>query len=216
MTRRAILPMPPGPPESYESRLNAQLNKEIGGIKDDLQRVGWEDVLSDIGAGRGVGVNAPTWTLFRNGIYGYAFSNTAMNEVWVSIHVTHNWRIGSKYYPHLHWALNVAGTAGQKVHWGIEYTVAKGHNQAAFPATTTITFEPTVSETQYQHMITECTDAQAITIEEVDSVILMRVYRDPIQAADNVANVAFLFFVDCHYQVDRFLGTPQKAPNFYK
>jgi hypothetical protein len=37
MTRRAILPMPPGPPESYESRLNFQLNKEIGDIKDHAE-----------------------------------------------------------------------------------------------------------------------------------------------------------------------------------
>ena len=211
-----MLPLPSGPADSYESRLNAQLNKEIGDIKDELQQIGWEDTLADISAGRAVGVNAPAWTVFRNGISGYAFSASQMNEVWVNVHVTHNWRIGSKYYPHIHWSCATAPTAGQKVHFGIEYTVCKGHNQEAWPASTTITIEPTVSAVQYQHMITECSDTQAIPITEVDSVILMRVYRDPTQAADNCAQLVFMFFVDCHYQVDRFLGTPQKAPNFYK
>ena len=34
MSRRAILPQSPHPVESYETRLNFQLNKEIGELKD--------------------------------------------------------------------------------------------------------------------------------------------------------------------------------------
>ena len=34
MSRRAILPQSIHPPESYETRLNFQLNKEIGDLKD--------------------------------------------------------------------------------------------------------------------------------------------------------------------------------------
>ena len=37
MSRRAILPQSPHPIESYETRLNFQLNKEIGDIKDHAE-----------------------------------------------------------------------------------------------------------------------------------------------------------------------------------
>ena len=39
MSRRAILPQSPHPVESYETRLNFQLNREIGDLKDKDEAV---------------------------------------------------------------------------------------------------------------------------------------------------------------------------------
>ena len=39
MSQRAILPQSPHPIESYETRLNFQLNKEIGDVKDKNEQV---------------------------------------------------------------------------------------------------------------------------------------------------------------------------------
>lgn len=216
MSTRPLLPKSDQPLDSYESRFNRAVDRELSKIRNEISQVGWEDVLADISTRPlPAGGNNPAWSTFRNGIYAYAFSASVLQEVFVNFHVTHNWRQGSKFYPHLHWALAVAGTGGQVVRWGIEYTAAIGHNQGAFPATSTFYLEPTVSTTQYQHMITEADDTQAITVPEVDSIVLMRIFRDGANGADTCTDPAFLFFVDCHYQVDRFLGTPNKAPQFY-
>lgn len=173
---------------------------------------GWEDSLADISAGRAIGANAPTWSTFRNGISAYAFSASTMKEVWVNSHITHNYRAGSKVYPHVHWS--TTGTDTGTVRWGIEYTAQKGHNQGAFPATSTIYLEQAASGTAYQHMITEASSTDAFNTNlEVDSLILMRVFRDATN--DTCTDTAFAFFVDLHYQVDRAYGTLNKAPNFY-
>jgi len=174
---------------------------------------GWDDMLSDISNSKVAGVAVPTWSAFRNGIYAYSFSASAMNECWFSFHVTHSYKPNSKIYPHVHWS--TAGTNTGIVRWGLEYTVAKGHNQEAFPATTTIYIEQAASGTAYKHMVTEVSDAQAFSSGvEPDSLILIRLFRDAGHANDTCTDVAFGLNCDIHYQTDR-VSTKNKAPNFY-
>lgn len=178
----------------------------------DNETAGWSDLTADLSAGKAVGVNAPTWATFRDGISAYSFSASTMNEMWVTFHVNHDAYVGSTFYPHIHWAANTTDTG--VVRWGIEYTIAEGHNTANFPASTTIYLEDTVSSSaQYQHRIIECSDAQAITMPDVDSLLMFRIFRDAAHANDTFGGVAFGLTVDIHYRRNKF-ATKNKAPNF--
>ena len=172
---------------------------------------GWDDITADLATGKVAGANVPTWTSFRDGLYAYAFSATTMNEIFVVFHIKHDYADGTKVYPHVHWSPGVS-TATGTVRWGFEYSVAKGHQQEAFPASTTVYVEDTLSVAdQYGHRITEVTDAQAFNAFEADTLIMMRVFRDA--ANDTFSDVAFGLTADVHFQTDR-QSTPNRSPPF--
>jgi len=180
----------------------------------DSPEYGWRDMTADLSAGRATGANAPTWAAWNGGnMDALSFSAGTMNEVWITFHPNHDVIEGENFYPHIHWMPNTTSTG--VVRWGIEYAIAKGHNQAAFnPTTTTIYLEDTISaDSQYEHRIIEASDAQAIPMPEVDSLILMRVFRDAADAADTFPDAVFGLTVDIHYRAGR-LFTKGKQPDF--
>ena len=173
---------------------------------------GWRDMVGDIVV-RGSGSNDPTWTAFRSSLYAYQFSHTVMKEVWVSFHVQHDYAPGTPIYLHAHWS--TAGTNAGVVRWGFEYTVAKGHQQQAFPTSTIVYVNQSAQGVAYYHMIAEVSLADTVpsTNLEPDSLILVRVFRDAADVADTCTDPSFLLTVDCHYQCDG-ISTKNKAPNF--
>ena len=176
----------------------------------------WEDYSSSINAARVTGASQPTWAQITDGIYGWRFSQSTLNECWLSIHVFHNYAPGTKIYPHIHWASN--GTDTGTCRWGFEYSVAKGHQQQAFPSSTTVYVEQAAQGTALYHMIAEVSDDDAIPADnlEIDSIILLRLFRDAAHANDTLANGAFAIHADMHVQVNRSFGSVNKAPNFYE
>ena len=99
--------------------------------------------------------------------------------------------------------------AAGNAYWESEYTIAAGHNQAAFPATSTIKLTCATSGTQYQHQITE--DTAGFSLVEPDSLLLVAVRRLGADPLDTCNGAQFLHFVDLHYQCDRY-NTTTKAP----
>lgn len=197
----------------YEfQRIGAALGQKVGMLGFDGC---WDDYVGDLNGSRASGATQPNWAVFRGGLYGHEFSASSMNEVWINLHIKHDYKQGTKIYPHVHWSTNNATPSGT-VRWGIEYSIAKGFDQQAFPATTTVYVEQAASA-QYQHMITEVSDADAIapTNTEVDSIIMIRLFRDAAHANDTATYTSFGLYVDLHYQKER-IGTPNKAPDFYK
>ena len=174
---------------------------------------GWDDITADLGSGKVAGGNQPTWSTFRDGIQAYEFSASLMNELWITFHIKHDYAEGTNVYPHVHWSTTSTATTGV-VRWGFEYTVAKGHDQAAFPASTTVYVEYTVSGSkQYRHIISEVADGDAFNAFEADTLVLMRVFRDAAHANDTFTGTVHAFTADIHFQGDR-LFTPNKAPPF--
>lgn len=180
---------------------------------DTRTALGWRDNIVQLDVQYG-NPDAPTLNLFRNGIHAYTFFDGQVSEAFASFHVDHDYALGTALYPHIHWA--VQGTEVGTVRWGIEYTVAKGHGQAAFGPTTTVYVEQSTDGTAYKHMIAEVSDANAIpgTNIEPDTLILCRFFRDGAHANDTLAADAFVFCVDLHYQADK-ATTPFKSPNFF-
>jgi hypothetical protein len=173
----------------------------------------WDDITGEITV-KGGGANNPSWAAFQGGIYAYQCSASTMQEVWIDFHILHDIAPGTLLYPHVHWS--TTGTNTGVVRWGIEYTVAKGHQQQAFPATTTVYVEQAGSGTAHQHMIAEVSLADAIpaTNIEVDALVMTRIFRDASHANDTQTDPAFLLMADLHYQ-KQYLGTLNKSPNFY-
>lgn len=199
------------------------------GIKVDTTTptFGYRDLLGEIKI-LSPGANDPTLAVFRDSIRAFSFSNAITNEVHLHYHIPHDYVPGSDIFIHTHWSQNVVDTGGAgatpgAVKWQYEVTYAKGHNQAAFPATFTTSTTQTASGTQYQHMLSEiqlsAASPSATQIDsdilEPDGIIIVRMFRDPVDVADTLNQVPFTHYVDIHYSSTN-IATKAKAPSFYE
>jgi len=193
-----------------------QLGQEYPNSNASTKTQYWDDILAPLYFAKAAGLKDPTFSALQGGVSAWAFSAAAENELFISLHIPHTYKPNSKVYPHVHWT--TTGTNAGVVRWGLEYTVARGHNQASggnFGATTTIFLEQAASGTARRHMITEASDAQAFSTNlEPDSLVLMRIYRDATHANDTCTDAAFGLFADLHFQKS-YWATKNKAPDFY-
>lgn len=185
-----------------------------------MKDIGWKDNLGNITAGKAVGANAPTWSTFRDGLEGYEFHQSTMNEVWITFHINHDVMLREPMYPHVHWSPDTTSTG--VVRWGMEFSIANrsadGVVGSAFGSSTTIYVEENItSDSQYEHIVSEVSDADALQEDwlDIDALVLMRVFRDASHANDTFPDGVFGWFVDIHYKADK-VHTPNKAPNFYR
>ena len=189
------------------------------GIKIDpaAPTFGWHDMLGDI-VTRGVGATDPAWSAYQGNISAYQFQT---NDVaWVTFHIPHDYAPGTDLYLHVHWSHTSAAVVSGAVTWEFECTYAKGHNQAAFPATKVTSVVQNASTTRYQHMIAETviTNAggSATLIDrgliEVDGLLMVRLRLTTNTMS--AANDPFVHKIDVHYQSSG-ITTKNKAPNFY-
>lgn len=161
---------------------------------------------------KGSGSQDPSWSIFRNGIKGYSFSATQMNEVLIEFHPDHDYDAANGFYPHFHISTSSNNPAGV-VRLGFEYTSAKGYDQGAssyFPVTQTIYIEQAMAANDpYKHIIVEYPTPILDLNVETDSLILSRVFRDAANGADTFTGTIFLFRFDLHYRTNR-ISTPNK------
>lgn len=175
----------------------------------------WKDLIGEFSIKNISGGNNPTWSTFFDNIQGLTFSSSTMNQVWVDFHIPHDYAMGTKVYPHIHF-MPLTNNSGI-VRWGIEYTVAKGHGQGTFPSTTTIYLLQTVpSNSRYKHFIIETDDTDAISSLnlEPDSFIRTRIFRDASHSQDTLNGTVNAWQCDIHYQAER-IGTMNRKPNFF-
>ena len=170
---------------------------------------GWRDLMGPIDVRAG-GVGNPTWATFITNINAYRFA--VNDECWINFHIPHDYVPGTDLFLHTHWAITTTSTAN--VTWSFDLSYAKGHNQAAFPATVNTTVVQAGSGIANQHMIaeTQITGGALLTLGdiEVDGIILAH-----IKLTANATGVdPFLFCSDIHYQSSN-MATKNKAPGFY-
>ena len=206
----------PNPVPTNRDDLDRYLRDEFERIRSQIPHIfgDWYDLLAPIvSAGRRGAASDFDWTDYNaTGIYQPSF---ALNEDGIAnFHINHDIKRGSLMYPHMHWSTD--GTNTNPVHWELNYISAARDDLAASPFGTKITktLIGTPSGTAFSHVVTETNEANAQLALEVDSIILMQVKRVTNGATDNTDTV-FGHFVDFHYQRER-LGTPNKAPDFYK
>lgn len=181
---------------------------------DTRTKLGWRDNIVEIKVDSS-SPNAPTLGAMRGGILAWQFFANELTEAHSAFHVDHDYALGTKLYLHVHWVCPTASIG--TVRWGFEYTVAKGHQQQAFPTTTTVYVEQATNGTPYMHYVGEVSEGNAVDGAalgiEPDTVIMCRLFRDGAHVNDTLDDTVFGIFLDLHYQADR-ATTPNKSPSF--
>jgi hypothetical protein len=168
------------------------------------------------------GLNAPSIAAFRGGSCR-ALKFIANDRIDVQIHWPHDYVMGTDAYMHVHWLHNGTAITGN-ASFRLDYTYAKGHNQADFPAEKqqTITYATTNIATtpQYRHRIEEIVissnGGSGTLIDralfEPDGVLMVSVTLTSLPTI--TAGDLFIPFIDLHYQGTE-IGTKQKSPPFW-
>lgn len=190
----------------------------IGGPDDYLQidadgtlmlhgnATAWDD-LRLAGSSARLGSTAPTLDLFgpSGSLRTLRFNAGQHDEIHFEIQMPHNWKQGSRIYPHVHWT-PVSATAGNVV-WQLDYTWANMNE--AFGAPTTMVSDATAAGgTAWMHKLTRVLESGNDYIDgagkTLSSMLVCRLHRDAGAGSDTLnADVAFLEF-DLHYEVDGF------------
>lgn len=193
------------------------------GIKIDstTPTFGWRDLLGQPTA-LNTGASKPTFAAYRDTLLQFQFA--AGDEEYFEFHIPHDYVPGTDIHLHIHWSHIGTFVTGGTVTFEYEISYAKGHNQAAFPASVGTTFNGTASTTQYQHIITEVQisaaspDANQIDSDDLepDGVIITRfdLNSNDITVSEGAVPDPFVHYVDIHYQSTN-IGTKDKAPDFY-
>jgi hypothetical protein len=178
----------------------------------------WQDMLGPILLRGTAAGTDPSFNTFRNNLRAYQFAIN--NFVELTFHLGHDYVPGTDIYMHTHWAHASTSVTTGSTTWEFETTYAKGHNQAAFPASKITTVTQNASTTQYQHMIAETPISSAggsttlidNSLFEPDGIFLVRVRL----TANTMTGtpLPFVFLADMHYQ-STGIGTKSRAPNFY-
>ena len=174
---------------------------------------GWRDIIGDISL-RGTGAADPSYSIYQGSIRAYSFSASILQEVQVVFHIPHDYVPGSDIYLHAHWSNGATVPNTGNVVWGFEVSWAKGFGQNAFSTPTTYTVTQASPAIRYTGNIGETT-AITLTGLEVDSLILVRVYRDATNVADTCTDPVFLHTADVHYQSTNLATKAKVGPAFY-
>lgn len=175
-------------------------------------KLGWRDNIMPFSSAKGRNTAEPAWADMGNGHHSYSF--TTGEELFLPFHVQHDYAVGTKAYPHVHFLVTKPLNAGEQITWRFAYVIAKGHHQGESltdPETVIdMTYTATGAEVAGEHLIVECSDLQAFSLIEVDALVSARVSL----VSENVTGAIFGLTCDLHYQAN-MLNTLNKAPNFY-
>ena len=196
-----------------EVQINDNLVIESDGtVRMDSTATVWNDIMVYPDATTRGGSNPPVWgTRFKSnagntsqGVYLWMFSSSQEQELYFTLQIPHDYKLGSDLFPHVHWTTVSVTPSGTNVVWGLEYTiVAIGGN---FPVTNTITGNSVISfigtpTGAGQHLINSLGSISGTNIG-ISSIIVCRIFRSVGNASDTFANeVGYLGF-DVHYEQD--------------
>ena len=97
-----------------------------------------------------------------------------------------------------------AGTAGQVIRWGIEYT--KATIGGTFSSSPTTVYATTIAgggdiTVANEHLLTDFASID-MTGDTLSTVLVCRVFRNSSNAADTYGGTAGLLYLDWHYEID--------------
>ncbi len=149
-------------------------------------------------------INKPDFVIFRDGVYAFGFDGTADESVNFIAQLPHAWKEGTTIYPHIHWSIATAGSAGgaENVKWGLEYTIAN-LSDATFLVSTMI-YTNTIDvqdESQYQSIYTSIGAGIDMTGKTISCIMIGRLFRDT-SVANDFAPDAYGLEIDFHYEID--------------
>jgi hypothetical protein len=179
----------------------------------------WTDLQVPGTAGQVGTSKPPALTQFKDngsssiGVYLWAFGDEAVDaneeQLYFSIQLPHSYKHGTDLKAHVHWTPAVSGGANEFVKWGLEYTWANiGANfgnttiitsDASSGATATTSGDTTL--TADEHYITSIGTISG-TGKTLSSMLICRLFRNSSHANDDLAQDAYLFEMDFHFEMD--------------
>jgi hypothetical protein len=175
---------------------------------------GWNDNVKELYA---TGPNQPSLNNSFGPYYHYEFSADTMNNVFANFHIVHDFALGTAISPHFHLMTN--SNASGTVRIGFEWSTARraddtGTTVFTTPATCYAEL-PIAANSAGKHFVAQSNDGiPALTDINVDSLIIVRIFRDAAHINDTFPDTIFGLTVDLHYQVAR-LYTPNRDPDFF-
>lgn len=163
----------------------------------------WEDLRIPVTATTRGGSKDPPFLLCRDngagsqGVFSYHFSNLQEEELYFACQIPHAWDEGTEIRPHVHWSATTA--AAGTVRWGLEYSISR--IGTVFPNTTLIYINQATVGAAWSQQVAAFS-AIAMTTQTISTMLLCRIFRDPLHAADTYGAPAALFELDFHYQRD--------------
>lgn len=186
----------------------------------------WEDLRVPLTSGRLGATNPPTLSQFMDdgagsvGVYVYAFSYEAVEsneeQMWFVAQLPHAYKQGTNVLVHIHWSPAVSGAANEFVKWGLEYTWQ--NIDGTFGNTTIITSDASSASTATtsgdttltadKHYVTKIGTITG-TGKNISSILVCRIFRNSSHGDDDLAQDAFGFEVDFHFEVNT-MGSRQE------
>jgi hypothetical protein len=147
------------------------------------------------------------------GVFVWAFADQAVvgneEQMYFQAQLPHSYKEGSDIRAHIHWSPAVGGAAGEFVKWGLEYTWQ--NVDGVFGNTTIITSDASSAATATtsgdgtliagKQYITSLGTING-TGKTISSMLVCRIFRNSSDATDDLAQSAFGFEVDFHFELD--------------
>jgi hypothetical protein len=128
--------------------------------------------------------------------YGFIGSGTTVEELFYHWDLQHDYIAGTDIVFHVHWINNTTG--GGNIKWQIAYQWVQAGD--VWPAATTTSQVTAVSTTQWLDQRTDFTISGSG--HTYNSRLLVRLFRDPADAADTYTGLGVLTSVGCHYSAN--------------
>ncbi|GAH65568.1 unnamed protein product [marine sediment metagenome] len=169
----------------------------------------FEDVRVPLAATKKGGLSDPDFVQFQDngaastGVYVWAFDPGGEEEMFFECQILHAYREGTTIYPHVHWAPDGNGGAGDVVSWGLEYTWANiggdfGNTTIISANAHTPADAALVGDRHYLTSLPVIVGAG----KTISSMLSCRIFRDAagVLRVDDYANDAFLLEIDFHVE----------------
>ena len=188
---------------------SAQTVAEVAGRVTPDQ---WNDLRVPFNSVKVGPINEPDFEKWRDdgdgstGLFGWAFSPTALEQVFFDAQLPHTYVEGSRLAPHCHFLPMTVPTVGQTVRFGLEYTWS--NVWGVFPQTTTIyaerTFVEGSTDQQFQQMIGGFDPDIEESDMEISAMLSCRFFRDAAHANDTYTGDVVVLEFDFHHLVESF------------
>jgi hypothetical protein len=166
----------------------------------------WDD-MRIAGSSIRSGVTAPTLGTFgpSGSLRVWRFESGKHQECEFEIQMPHNWKEGSRIYPHVHWT-PVSATAGNVV-WELEYSWANIGGTFGAPGNMANTAQA-AGGTAWVHKLAPLLEGGNDYIDgtgkTISSMLVMRLHRNAGSGGDTLAADVALLEFDIHYEIDSF------------
>lgn len=173
----------------------------------------WDDLRVAITSTKLGGSKDPQFAKFKDngagsqGVFTYWFDATAEEEVYFAVQIPHSYKYGTDLHPHVHWAPDRNGGAGEVVSWGLEYCFAEigevyGNSNILYGNTHV---PADASLVGFKHYLTEIGTISGSSIDSVSSMIICRLFRNATGAGSSTDSFGYdtaLLEFDIHFEID--------------